>query len=165
MARKNHYIIDGLFGFEGRFRRSEYWIAGIGLSLVRILALLTICGVLGVSMIEASRMAPVRLGLDLLFLWPMAAINIKRGHDRNRSTLFTGLLLASIYGASAVITALASYGNDVAVFGLSLLVLPVYLYMFIDYALIDGTKGPNRYGLSPKGAQGEGKASSALILE
>ncbi|PIB91512.1 DUF805 domain-containing protein [Caulobacter sp. FWC2] len=150
MAKKNQFLIDGLFGFDGRFRRSEYWIASIGLTIVRMVVLLVICGVLGKGLVEASRMPLVRHGLDLLFLWPAAAITIKRGHDRNRSTLFTSVMLAVLYGAGGVITFLGLSGNQLAVGAFSLLMLPFMLYMFIDYGLIDGTNGDNRYGRSPK---------------
>jgi uncharacterized membrane protein YhaH (DUF805 family) len=150
MAKKNQFLIDGLFGFEGRFRRSEYWIASIGLTVVRLVTLLAICGVLGVGMIEVSRMPLVRHGLDVLFLWPAAAITIKRGHDRNRSALFTSGLLVVLYGSGVVLTFLSQAGNQLAVFVVSVLMLPFILYMFIDYGLIDGTKGSNRFGPSPK---------------
>jgi uncharacterized membrane protein YhaH (DUF805 family) len=154
MAKKNHFLIDGLFGFDGRFRRSEYWIASIGLTIVRLVALLVICGVMGVGLVEASRMPLVRLGLDLLFLWPAAAITIKRGHDRNRSALYTSVLLFVLYGSGGVLTFLTQGGNQLAVAGGSVLLLPFMLYMFIDYGLIDGTKGDNRYGPSPKAVGG-----------
>lgn len=150
MAKKNQFVIDGLFGFDGRFRRSEYWIASIGLTILRVVVLLVICGVLGMGMIEASKLPLVRHGLDLLFLWPAAAITIKRGHDRNRSTLFTGIMLAVLYGSGVLLTFLAQTGNQIAVAGVSVLLLPFMLYMFIDYGLIDGTSGDNRYGRSPK---------------
>lgn len=156
MARKNTYFIDGLFGFDGRFRRSEYWIASIGLGVVRFVVLLVASAVLGMGVTEASMVLPLRLGLDLLFLWPSAAIAIKRGHDRNRSALFTSILLAIIYLVAEVSTALTSMGQMMAGGGVALLMFPVIIYMFIDYGLIDGTKGANRYGPSPKGHQGAG---------
>ncbi len=155
MAKQNHFI-DGLFGFDGRFRRSEYWIASIGLSVVRFVVLLIAAGVLGVGITEASKHLLVRIGLDLIFLWPSAAIAIKRGHDRNRPALFTGGLLALVYGVGEVSTSLTAAGQTMAGSVSAVLMLPVLIYMFIDYGLIDGTKGPNRYGASPKGHQGSG---------
>ncbi|WP_395444216.1 DUF805 domain-containing protein [Caulobacter sp. UC70_42] len=150
MAKKNQFLLDGLFGFDGRFRRSEYWIASIGLTIVRLVVLLVICGVLGMGLTEASRLPLVRHGLDLLFLWPAAAITIKRGHDRNRSALFTSVMLVVLYGSGVGLTLLTQGGNQLAVAGVSVLLLPFMLYMFIDYGLINGTKGDNRYGPSPK---------------
>lgn len=156
MAKKNQFLIDGLFGFDGRFRRSEYWIASIGVGVVRFVVLLAASAALGMGVREASMVMPLRIGLDLLFLWPSAAIAIKRGHDRNRSALFTGVLLAIIYVVAEVSTALTGAGQMVAGGVVALLMFPVIIYLFIDYGLIDGTKGPNRYGSSPKGHQGVG---------
>jgi uncharacterized membrane protein YhaH (DUF805 family) len=155
MARKN-FLIDGLFGFDGRFRRSEYWIASIGLSVVSFVVLLSASAALGLSIMDTSRTLWLRLGQNLLFLWPSAAIAIKRGHDRNRSALYTGVLLAVINLASIASMSLSKAGQATAGGVVGLLMLPVLIYLFIDYGLIDGTKGPNRYGASPKGHQGVG---------
>jgi uncharacterized membrane protein YhaH (DUF805 family) len=156
MAKKNQFLVDGLFGFDGRFRRSEYWIASIGVGVVRFVVMLAAGAALGMGITEVSKTLPLRVGLDLLFLWPSAAIAIKRGHDRNRSALFTGVMLAIIYVVAEVSTALTGAGQMVAGGVVALLMFPVIIYMFIDYGLIDGTKGPNRYGSSPKGHQGVG---------
>ena len=156
MARKTHPVIEGLFSFDGRFRRSEYWIASIGLGVVRFVLLIAIGAAMGMGMAEASTYMPLRLGLTALFLWPSAAIAIKRGHDRNRPAWWTLTLMGALYALGEIGTAFNAAGNVrmSGVFGL--LILPVGLYMFIDYGLIDGTKGPNRYGASPKGHGGRG---------
>ena len=158
MAKQNHPLIEGLFSFEGRFRRSEYWIASIGIGVVRMVVLLIAGATMGVGMTEVSQSLPLRIGLDLVFLWPSAAVAIKRGHDRNRSTLLTCVLLSIIYVTSEAATALTAAGGGSVMAGgvAALLMFPVVIYMFIDYGLIDGTKGPNRYGPSPKGHQGLG---------
>jgi uncharacterized membrane protein YhaH (DUF805 family) len=150
MAKKNQFLIDGLFGFDGRFRRSEYWIASIGLALVRLVALGLCTVILGVSWTQASKIFPIRIGLDLLFLWPYAAITIKRGHDRNRSARYTGGLLALMYGISWSGSWLLQAGDAMLGAMLGLALLPIALYILIDYGFIDGTKGPNRYGASDK---------------
>lgn len=156
MARKN-FLIDGLFGFDGRLRRSEYWIASIGVGFIRFVILAIAAGVQGAGLTEAAQNLPVRIGLDLVFLWPSAAIAIKRGHDRNRSALFTGVLLALIYVVGEVSAYYSKAAGETLIgAAIAMLVLPIIVYMFIDYGLIDGTKGPNRYGPSPKGHQGVG---------
>jgi uncharacterized membrane protein YhaH (DUF805 family) len=160
MAKKNHPLIEGLFSFEGRFRRSEYWLASIGIGVVRMVVLLIAGAFMGEGVTQVSQSLPLRIGLDLIFLWPSAAVAVKRGHDRNRATLFTCVLLAIIYATSETATAMTSAGAGTG--GLmaggfvALLMFPVLIYMLIDYGLIDGTKGPNRYGPSPKGHQGLG---------
>ena len=51
MARKTHPVSEGLFHFDGRFRRSEYWIASIGLGVVRFVVLIAI-GAAGCSSMD-----------------------------------------------------------------------------------------------------------------
>lgn len=126
----------------------------MGLTIVRALALLIICGLLGRSMIEVSKLLPVRVGLDLFFLWPAAAITIKRGHDRNRSTTYSIVVLAALYGGGWALSVVQLVmNNQWLYFGMSLLMLPFIIYLLVDYGLIDGTKGANRYGPSPKNHQ------------
>lgn len=149
MAKKNH-LLDGLFGFEGRYRRSEYWIASIGLAIVRLVALSVGAVVLGMGWVEASNFFSLRVGLDLMFLWPYAAIAIKRGHDRNRSARYTGVLLALLYGIAWGGSWLLQAGDAILGAVLGLVMLPIAFYMLIDYGFIDGTKGSNRYGPSDK---------------
>jgi uncharacterized membrane protein YhaH (DUF805 family) len=156
MARKTHPVIEGLFSFDGRFRRSEYWIASIGLGVVRFVLLIAIGAAIGMGMAEASTYMPLSLGLTVLFLWPSAAIAIKRGHDRNRPAWWTLTLIAAGLGLGQTSAAFNAAGDVMTAGVLGLLIIPVGLYMFIDYGLIDGTKGPNRYGASPKGHGGQG---------
>ena len=151
MAHRTHPLIDGLFSFDGRFRRSEYWIASIGLAVVRLAALGLGAAILGLGWVQAGNSFPLRIGLDLLFLWPYTAFAIKRGHDRNRSARFTGVLMALIYGISWSGSWLIQAGDLMLGSMLGLLVGVIAIYMLIDYGFIDGTKGPNRYGPSPKG--------------
>lgn len=154
MAKKNQFLIEGLFSFDGRFRRSEYWIASIGLAVVRLVVMGIGAVAMGLSFTAAGAIMPARVGLDLLFLWPSAAILIKRGHDRNRPAMFSGGLLAVTYVLAWAAMALKNNNAALGVIGVLMMVIGVY--MLIDYGLIDGTKGPNRYGASPKGHPGAG---------
>jgi uncharacterized membrane protein YhaH (DUF805 family) len=150
MAKRNKFLIDGLFGFDGRFRRSEYWIATIGISIVRFIALVVGAAMLGKGVVEAGNFLPMRIGLDVAFLWPYTAIQIKRGHDRNRSAFYSGVLLALLYGLSWVILAFGPALNLVLTLVVGLGLMAISLYMLVEYGFIDGTKGPNRYGTSDK---------------
>lgn len=162
MARKTSHFIDGLFGFDGRFRRSEYWIASIGLGIVRLVTLGVSAAVLGMGFVQASNVFPLRVGLDLVFLWPYAAIAIKRGHDRNRSARYTSVLLVLLYGLAWIGSWLLHAGDATLGALLGLVMLPIALYMLIDYGFIDGTKGPNRYGASDKYPETDGRR---LVLD
>lgn len=150
MAFKAASLIHALFGFKGRAKRLDFWLGSVGLAVVRVLALSLGLAWTGLMMGEPESL-PLRLGLDLVFLWPSAAIAIKRGHDRNRSALYSGVVLAVLYGAGVALGLLMDVretgGGTVCV----LLLAVGGFYMLIDYGLVDGTKGPNRYGPSPKG--------------
>jgi uncharacterized membrane protein YhaH (DUF805 family) len=122
---------------------------------VRFVVLMVALGSTGLN-IQDAKSLPVRLGIDLLFLWPSAAIVVKRGHDRNRSTAYSGVVLAVLYGLSTAYSILVTRGRMTEAMLCSLVVLVGAIYMLIDYGIIDGTKGPNRYGPSPKGHQGVG---------
>jgi len=156
MAKKRtHPLIEGLFSFEGRMRRSEYWLISIGMGVVKLPLgfLLTLFGV------EIATVG--RALLELLFLWPSVALMVKRGHDRNRPALYTvGVLVALI-----VVSFLGSF---LAVAGVSyagpLLMGAIFIYVFIDYGCLDGTQGPNRYGRSPKGIGGDADAKLADVF-
>jgi uncharacterized membrane protein YhaH (DUF805 family) len=147
MAKKRtHPLIDGLFRFEGRMRRSEYWMISIGLGVVKapLGFLMTLAG--------AEAAAIGRALLELLFLWPSVALMVKRGHDRNRSALYTGGVLVAVF----LVSVAKSFSSASAVnYGSAALIGAIFIYIFIDYGCLDGTQGPNRYGRSPKGVGGD----------
>ncbi len=83
----------------------------------------------------------------------------KRGHDRNRPAIVAGLYIAlnvlaimvpklmgifiSQQSSSTVTSVMTTISG---IFGLAIL---------IDFGCLDGTKGPNKYGPSPKGIGGQ----------
>lgn len=93
------------------------------------------------------------------FIWPMFAICVKRLHDLNRQSVWAWIIFIK-----PVVAAITTYfvadiylSQNIEPTGLDWLInWPV---MFLGYyilllqlclALIPGTKGPNRYGPSPK---------------
>lgn len=146
MAKKRtHPLIEGLFSFEGRMRRSEYWLVSIGLGVVKVP--LTLLG----NTMGAEGGLVVRMLLELLFLWPGLALMVKRGHDRNRPAIFSIGLQAVLFVVAVTFGAVPDGGLKYAAVSV-LLVLA--LYTFIEFGCLDGTQGPNRYGRSPKGVGG-----------
>lgn len=150
-------VVEGLFSFRGRMPRGEAWLLLVGLSFVA--GGLLLVGSMGVLAVfpgsDPAGLAPLhgaaKAGLQLAALWPTLAVLSKRGHDRNRPVLFT----ISLWILSNVLTVASSLATIVG--GASWLVfgtLAIWLYFFIDYGLLDGTQGPNRFGPSPKGVGG-----------
>ncbi len=145
---KTNPIIDGLFSFDGRMRRSEYWLISFGLGIVKIVISLGLIVAIGGFSQENNEIA--RTVADLLFLWPSLALMVKRGHDRNRSAVYSiVLLLLFVVLGIAIGVAGALDRDDLLAFG-ALAVVALGLYALIDYGFMDGTHGRNRYGLSPK---------------
>lgn len=147
-------IVEGLFSFKGRMPRGEAWLLLVGLSFVAGGFLLV--GSMAVLVVfpasDPAAMAPLhsaaKSGLQLAALWPTLAILSKRGHDRNRPVLFTiSLWIVSNLLLLPLTLGLVLGEAPVLVFG----PLAIWLYFFIDYGLLDGTRGPNRFGPSPKG--------------
>jgi len=156
MAKKRtHPVIEGLFSFEGRMRRSEYWLVSIALGVVKTPLVL-----LAKAAAPEAALA-VRLLLELLFLWPGLALVVKRGHDRNRSAVFSIGLQVVLFVVAFVFGVAPNSGLKYA--ALAVLVV-LALYTFIDYACLDGTQGPNRYGRSPKGVGGESDGKLAEVF-
>ena len=156
MAKKRtHPLIEGLFSFEGRMRRSEYWLVSIGLGVVKVP--LTMLGNLAGS--ESALI--VRVLLELMFLWPGLALMVKRGHDRNRPAIFSIGLQPVLFVVAFVFAAFPDGGVKYA----ALAVLAVLMvYTLVEFGCLDGTQGPNRYGRSPKGIGGDPENKLAEVF-
>lgn len=143
-----------LFSFQGRLRRSHFWIAWLIL--------------LGVGVVTGW--FPFIGGIiSLLLIWPNLAIGAKRLHDMGLTgwlvilpwalnIIGTIAMIASI-GIQAITNSAALEAEDPAaiialiapVFGwLGLLLLANFGFL-LWIGLVEGTRGPNRYGEDPKG--------------
>ncbi len=174
---------DGLFSFQGRLRRRDWWLFSIALLLTQTLTTRLAETVLFGAGDDLARgnlftwlFAPVEAagaGLiaflsALLFLWPVLAVLVKRCRDRgNRGVVVVAIQLAATVGnllpAAAFETAgRAADASDVAaaaptiLFGVLMLVGS--LYQLVVLGVLDGTPGPNRFGPSPKGASSDAPA-------
>jgi len=142
-----------LFSFEGRTRRSHFWIGWL------------IC--LGVGVVAGW--IPILGGLiSLALIWPNLAIAVKRLHDMGKSgwliaipwvvSVFGTIAAFSMIGITAFTNAAAlDEGDPLAIMALlgpalglvGLLVL-VNLGFLLWIGLSDGQQGPNRFGSNPK---------------
>ena len=143
-----------LFSFEGRTRRSHFWIGWL------------IC--LGAGVVAGW--IPLLGGLiSLALIWPNLAISVKRLHDMGQSgwliaipwvVSIVGIFVAvGMIGVSALTNTaaleredpaaiLALVGPAIGLFGLLLL---VNLGFLLWIGLFEGQRGDNRYGPNPKG--------------
>jgi uncharacterized membrane protein YhaH (DUF805 family) len=154
-------LIRTLFSFSGRMKRSDYLLASLGLAVGRVVTLILALAVTHGRMDDEIGFI-VRPVLDLAFFWPSAAIAIKRGHDRDRRTGYTAIMIAVFYGLGVAVGYLMDADQRDLGTVCALLVLGGWIYMLIDLGLIDGTRGPNQYGPSPKGDRGAGGVGDDL---
>ena len=143
-----------LFSFEGRTRRSHFWIGWL------------IC--LGAGVVAG--MLPIIGGLiSIALIWPNLAISVKRLHDMGKSGwlvaipwvvgIVGGIAAVSMMGLSALTNASALEDGDPAAIlallgpamGIVAIVGLVCLGFLLWIGLADGQRGDNRYGPNPKG--------------
>ncbi|MBI1682447.1 DUF805 domain-containing protein [Caulobacter hibisci] len=174
MAKKRtHFLIEGLFGLEGRMRRSEFWLMSIGMGVFKFLLTLVISSVIGGDMAD-SRTVAVRFVVDVLFFWPVMAFAVRRGHDRNRATLYSIVLtvIMAIFGYAMILLMgpISAAGQNpdpgalLAFASVWLVYVILAIYWFVDYGCLDGTKGRNRFGPSPKGVKGPDEQDVAKVF-
>jgi len=142
------------FSFEGRARRSHFWIAWL------------VCLGLGVVFGWIPLLGFI---LSIALIWPNLAITVKRLHDMGHTGWFAAIPYAvgfigtivafSMIGASAFLNAAALEKEDpAAIFalvgpamGLFGLMFLVGLGFLLWIGLTDSQRGENRFGPNPKG--------------
>jgi uncharacterized membrane protein YhaH (DUF805 family) len=137
------------FEMSGRSRRKEFWLFMLLMVVVSILAGM-IDSMLGMSRMIGGVYGPVTLVAALAFVIPQFSVSIRRLHDTERSGWW--LLLFCVPVAVSVAMFRTGQWN----YALANLVLLILLYFFV----LDGTRGPNRYGSDPK--EGEAPAAGAV---
>ncbi len=143
-----------LFSFEGRTRRSHFWIGWL------------VC--FGANAV--ANMIPV-IGqlISLALLWPNLAIAVKRLHDMGKSgwlvvipwvaCIVGGIVAVSMMGVSALSNAASLEEGDPAAvmallgpaMGIVAVIGLVCLGFLLWIGLSEGQSGDNRYGPNPKG--------------
>jgi uncharacterized membrane protein YhaH (DUF805 family) len=159
--------------FSGRSRRKEYWLFFLGvLLLYLVLALLMIVLVGGPILsalasadaggVDADGAAPGSgmiaamlgggiVGIVILLVWlalliPSIAVGIRRLHDIDR----TGWWLMLGYGPYILSVVLVMAQSAELAAMLNLVSMIGFLVLLV-FAVMPGTRGPNRFGPDPKG--------------
>lgn len=143
-----------LFSFEGRLRRSHFWIGWL------------IC--LGIGVV-AGWIPLIGTVISIALIWPNLAITVKRLHDMGMSGWIAAVpVVANIVGfimmfvslgASFFMNATALENEDPAailallgpIFGILGLMLLVNFGFLLWTGLADSKPGSNKYGPNPKG--------------
>ncbi|MEJ0064180.1 MAG: DUF805 domain-containing protein [Caulobacteraceae bacterium] len=121
-----------LFSFNGRIRRTNYWLGALGAGLAYGVAA-AICLLLAAMLGRGNGGGLAIIGMLLYFvvlffaIWTGLALQIKRWHDRDKSWVWIFIAFIPIVGA---------------------------IWALVEVGFLDGTPGPNKYGPSPKGITG-----------
>ena len=154
--------------FSGRSRRKEYWMFVLFLVLIyaAFLILMMLLGggaimMMGSDPSAAAGAGGIAMALMAIFglvalglLIPSLAVGVRRLHDTNRSGWWLGGYLAAyilwlVVSGMAVSSGDPSGGGTLAMI-VSLVVLGLAVTLLV-FMVLDGTKGPNKYGPDPKG--------------
>lgn len=154
-------LIPGLFSFDGRMGRAEFWLLLVGVSIASSVSLM-VASMIVITIVGAD-MAPslgplytlARALMQVLILWPVLAILTKRGHDRNRPAVLSIGLWLTLNAAWLG----AAFAPPAALVGGVIL-----LYFLVDYGLIPGTQGANRFdSRKPKAPSANALKAAALF--
>jgi uncharacterized membrane protein YhaH (DUF805 family) len=152
----------GLFSFKGRASRRDFWTVAIALTLLQMLATILVGTFLSAALnpiVEPEQQPLVATvfaaTITLAFSWPIAAVGVRRSHDRNMSGRWFLIYMAisvavGTWNVSANARGIAEASSELpalAAAGLLQLVLLVVFVIILGF--LKGTPGPNRYGSPP----------------
>ena len=158
-------LVSLLFNFNGRIKRSQYWLGTIAVNMVNWMVMfVTTSANFATTQVKdpaaqlsalASQSA-VMIPLSLAVTWAALAIQVKRFHDRGQSGWWTLLPLAPfVFMIMNVVTAIGEGWPIERVFsslGMPFLAfIVICIGFFINLGCLPGTDGPNKYG-DPPGA-------------
>ena len=143
------------FSPKGRIGRLRYWL-GYVLPVVAITSTLLIAGGIAEAKENYSLVGLFEV-LSRLFVfvmsWPFFAVLIRRIHDRGKPGW---LALLPVVAGGLAVAAVRAGGrmNSPGAAGLlagiaGMVFLAVLIWFFIEFGLMRGTVGPNRYGPDP----------------
>jgi uncharacterized membrane protein YhaH (DUF805 family) len=157
--------------FSGRSRRMEYWMWAL-FQILLYVGVLVLLGVFaGGAIMSGDPSALMAAGggaliiiaaygiVQLALIVPNLAVAVRRLHDTDRSgwwllapvVPYIVMLVAGGASISSTGGPGAGTGAVVLICMLAALVLGLVLFVFM---LLEGTKGPNKYGADPKASEG-----------
>jgi uncharacterized membrane protein YhaH (DUF805 family) len=137
------------FSFNGRMRRRDFWIGQILLAFVVgfIVMILFPVAAMTLGIPRSGLNVPAYLGgfIRSLLLWPVLAIAVKRGHDRNRPAAW----IIALYAIDAAVELFSPSGGAFRPWLMSA-EFAFLAYVIVDLGVLEGSKGANRFGPPPK---------------
>jgi uncharacterized membrane protein YhaH (DUF805 family) len=131
-------------------------MAWLGLVVLAIISTVVMFGSIyaaGGSIFEQdSRTRSIALVVQLVFLYPWAALMVKRLQDRNRPGYFAAFLLVPLVlkGVADVMGLTGDPLNPRTLdYAFIAIIAVVGIWFFVDLGCLRGTVGPNTYGPDP----------------
>ncbi len=146
--------VQALTEFRGRLRRRDFWLGLLILLLIEIALSFGFAGLMRPTGATPIENAALWLALAIL-LWGSAALIVKRLHDRDKSALWYplfGLGPALCYWLGVEYSSNISNVLSPAQQAFWLLGGILWVWAIVELGFMPGTKGPNRYGPDPRGA-------------
>ncbi|HWA18438.1 MAG TPA: DUF805 domain-containing protein [Devosia sp.] len=177
-------FLQNYIGFDGRLNRQPFWISGIVLAIVGAIIQYIIMMLMGgASIIDVNAMMQsgrstqeivdmfsavstksgwASLITLVILAYPVAAISIKRRHDRGSAGMEVWIYLA----LAAIIALIQALGLGMTTTQVGELTVPtptllfniialitgiLGLYLLVVMGFLKGTAGPNAYGPDPLG--------------
>jgi uncharacterized membrane protein YhaH (DUF805 family) len=151
-------FMQKMFSFEGRLRRQDFWVmtlilwgVSIGSAIVIFSLMFAPLMALGMQsdgadiddeaalrvMMPFFPLLGIFVLLQLAMIWPSAAVQVKRLHDREQSGWMVLIIVfGRLLGWIPLLGVIPALG--------------AFLFWLINLGILEGTPGPNRYGQSPK---------------
>ncbi len=157
-------IFNMFFSLSGRIRRRDFWLYSILITIVTWILNFTAYGVWGhgknyfeaLKLAKGQPLGPFVLSVYAITFMSLLArfpVNAKRWHDRNRTAWIAAFITAFAEFRFGLAIALHVVDTRFAppVYNIASLVgMGFILWTFVECGCLDGVKGPNRYGPSPK---------------
>ncbi|MCA3716888.1 MAG: DUF805 domain-containing protein [Brevundimonas sp.] len=150
------------FSFKGRASRRDFWTIWIAMALLQ--ALVVVLGGIVLSALREPVVGPEQRTLAvaifsvvilIAFGWPLAAVGVRRSHDRNMSGGWFLISMAfsvatNIWDASISLRGVPEDAPEVVGLGIAgVLQLILSVVFLVTFGFLKGTPGPNRYGNPP----------------
>jgi uncharacterized membrane protein YhaH (DUF805 family) len=142
--------------FEGRIGRKSYWVGTIVLVIVMMVVMFGAVFLIGGSVLANDfQTRLITFVLQLLFLYPSAALMVKRLHDRNRPGYFAAFMLVPVI-LKGITDLMGMTGDPINQNGLdylfNIVIFIVAIGFFVELGCLRGTVGSNQYGPDPLGS-------------
>ena len=130
-----------LFATRGRIGRASWWIASCVLMAIGFAVLSAI----GKNIVLAVVLAL----LGLLIVYSLLAVAVKRLHDRNKRGWWVLLFALAPIMLASTVSAFDEELDPILNYAAWAIVLVLALWALLEFGLMPGTAGLNRYGPDP----------------